>query len=139
MTRYNVHSRSYGPWWGFMRVAAQSYLIVRPLGLLNIGEDLTRIEWVLSYSTNPQDVAGFVGRIREFELTRIFEDIGAEARSLQDNLSSRPASQQLTIAETQGIRNTVTRWRTIAQERVESMFLTAPETRLKPSDLMGGR
>ena len=58
--------------------------VLRPLGLMNVAVRLIRLEWALSYETNPKQLALFLQPLRDYETAALVDDIGREARVWHD-------------------------------------------------------
>jgi hypothetical protein len=118
-------------------MTAQDKLTLRPWGAFLLGLSLARLEWALNTVSQPKALAVFLYQLREFSNIESFEEIGAEATQWYDFLmgSSAPSVSSETLENLKAVR---TRWQTLAQERLEGLYLITPVTVLQPKRLMQG-
>jgi hypothetical protein len=120
-----------------VRMTAEDKLVLRPWGALLLGFNLARLDWALNTVTQPAALAVVLYPLREFSNIHSFEEIGAEATQWHDFLMGLPASpvSSQTLENLKAVRM---RWSTLAQERLQGLYLITPVTVLQPKRLMQG-
>lgn len=116
---------------------ADEKLVFNALGVYGIGYSLERLEWAIESYDNAAQLASFFRGLRWYERVRSFEDIGREAKDLDDKLSSY-GDQAVSASMKDNLRDARTRWDTLARERLGDLYLCATNSKIDPKNLMKG-
>ena len=120
-----------------IRMTTENKLALRAWGAFLLGLHLARLEWALNTVGQLTALAVFLYPLREFSNIHSFEEIGAEATIWYDSLMS--SSESYVSSQTvEALKGARTRWHTLAQERLEGLYLITPVTVLQPKTLMQG-
>ncbi|MFC2048495.1 hypothetical protein ACFLSK_03595 [Chloroflexota bacterium] len=121
---------------GIIRMAEEKFRFT-VFGIYLLGNELVRLEWALATVKEPVRLASFIESFRMYERVQSFEDIGAEAKTYHDMLSSdrKPEVSEETKNTLRGVK---TRWDILIRERLQGLYLATPMSNLDAKKLIGG-
>ena len=106
-------------------------------GVYKLGYNLERLEWAIATIESPAELASFFGGLRLYEQVQSFEDIGREAKDLNDSLSKN-ADKVVSDSIKDKLREARTRWDILARERIGDLYLCIPSSKINPKNLIKG-
>lgn len=106
-------------------------------GLYGLGYDLERLEWAISTVHDPTELASFFASLRWYEEVQSFDDIGREAKDLNNELSAYGA-QVVSDKTKDKLRAVRTRWDTLARERLGDLYVCTTKSKIDPTNLIKG-
>ncbi len=113
-----------------------------PAGLFYFGWNLARLQWALEtwhvVSTGQgMRIATFMDFFRQSERIPLVKDIGTEANRWYEFLNDPKQSVLQADTKTE-LGRAISRWRALADERLQTLWLLTPTTTIQPKKLMAG-
>ena len=112
-------------------------LTLRPYGILLLGANIAHLDWVLRTTTSVVQIVNALTPFRSYAQVVYLEDVGAEAITYHDFLTSL-TDDTLTTSDLAALWDVKTKWSTLATTRMEDLYLITPVTLLNPKNLMAG-
>ena len=119
-----------------MRMVDSEKLVLRPFGIFQLGWNIVRLQWTLASTKKAATIAQMVQPFRAYAQVSHLEDIGDEAIRMHDKLSNM--ADELSPNEVTALRGWTTKVETLAQERLQGLYLITPTTVIDPKRLLGG-